>query len=151
MQKVWGGGKGELKQELPAQTPLKQLFLPGQHPHTHQLFPKTLKWFQGYTSKGITDSIRESISPLHKFTRPKAWAANNQDRWRRNTYHLGLAQHTGISQGNSMCTLEVLQPLPAILSVWSSPSQFAPFPSEQCYRGEQLEEGVLHKTNTRQA
>lgn len=85
MQKVWGGGRGELKQEFPAQTPLKQPLLPGQRPHTHQVFSKALKWFQCC----ITDSTRDIISPLPKFTQPKARAANNQDRWRRNTSSLG--------------------------------------------------------------
>lgn len=89
LQKVWGGEMWELKQEFPAQTPLKQLLLPGQHPNTHQVFSKALKWFRRYTTKGITDSIRDSISPLPKFTQPKARAANNKDRWRRNTLSLG--------------------------------------------------------------
>lgn len=58
LQKVWGKGRRELKQEFPAQTPLKQLLLPGQHPHTHPISSKTLKWFECYPTKGITDSIR---------------------------------------------------------------------------------------------
>lgn len=138
------------------------MFLPGKHPHTHQIFSKALKWFQCYTTKGITDSLRESISPLSKFTHPKLGQLITKTDGGGTPHHLGLAQHAGISQGNFTNTLEVLQPLPAILSVWStvySPSHLSSvtgnvgnsFPSEQCYCGEQLEEGVLHKTNTRQA
>lgn len=114
------------------------LFLPGKHPHTHQIFSKALKWFQCYTTKGITDSLKESISPLPKFTQPKAWAANNKDRWRRNTSPLGSStalrhfpgefhEHVG-GAAASPCHPQCVE------------HRLQPFPSEQCYweRGEQL-------------
>lgn len=131
-----GGSKTRILSSNTA--PKVVLFLPGKHPHTHQIFSKALKWFQCYTTKGITDSLKESISPLPKFTQPKAWAANNKDRWRRNTSPLGSStalrhfpgefhEHVG-GAAASPCHPQCVE------------HRLQPFPSEQCYweRGEQL-------------
>lgn len=121
MQKEWGGG--EQKQQFPA-----QIAAPSRAAPTHPSgFPKALKWLQCYTTKGITDSTRDIISPLPKVTGPKAWAANNKDRWRRNTSSLGSStalrhfpgssqQHVGGAAGTPCHPQCEEQPIYTLLS-----------------------------------